>query len=138
MVVVYTAPGEVLLLRRRTPKNYWQSITGSLHWCERPAAAAYREVLEETGLRAARGALKRCGYDNRFAIIAPWRRRYAPRARFNLEHVYALQLARRRPVRLDPHEHTEFRWLGWEKAARTVASWTNRDAILRLRANTAC
>ncbi|MGD8932832.1 MAG: NUDIX domain-containing protein, partial [Chromatiales bacterium] len=42
LVVVYTAGGEVLLLRRTRPRDFWQSVTGSLHWGESPRQAARR------------------------------------------------------------------------------------------------
>ena len=51
LVVVHTAELEVLLLERAMRPGYWQSVTGSLDWPdEPPAAAAAREVLEETGI----------------------------------------------------------------------------------------
>jgi len=31
-MVIYTTAGEVLLLKRREPPDFWQSVTGSLHW----------------------------------------------------------------------------------------------------------
>jgi len=52
LVVVYTRAGEVLMLRRTSPRGFWQSVTGSLEWGELPAHAAARELYEETGLRA--------------------------------------------------------------------------------------
>ena len=48
LVVVFTDAGEVLLLRRAKPFDFWQSITGSLHADESHAQAARRELLEET------------------------------------------------------------------------------------------
>ena len=50
LVVIYTISGEVLLLERRQPAGFWQSVTGSLAWDEAPREAAIREVSEETGL----------------------------------------------------------------------------------------
>ena len=41
-MVIYTTGGEVLLLRRRQPDDFWQSVTGSLEWDEDPLAAAQR------------------------------------------------------------------------------------------------
>jgi len=130
--VIYTRAGEVLLLRRRTPAGYWQSVTGSLGWCERAAAAARRELFEETGLRPARGALQDVGWSSCFPIVPPWRSRYAPTTRYNCEHVYALELVRRRPVRLHAREHRAWCWLPWPQAAGKVASWTNREAIVQV------
>ncbi len=39
-----------MLLERRRPPGFWQSVTGSLEWGELADAAARREVIEETGI----------------------------------------------------------------------------------------
>ena len=48
LVLVYTAAGQVLLLRRIRPRGFWQSVTGSLRWGESRQRAARRELFEET------------------------------------------------------------------------------------------
>ncbi|HEU4924249.1 MAG TPA: NUDIX domain-containing protein, partial [Burkholderiales bacterium] len=58
LVVVHTAAMEVLLLERAARPGFWQSVTGSLDRPdEAPAAAAEREVREETGIELASGRL---------------------------------------------------------------------------------
>ena len=53
LVVIHTAQLEVLLLERALRSGYWQSVTGSLDRPGEPlAAAAAREVREETGIDA--------------------------------------------------------------------------------------
>ena len=128
LVVVYTNAREVLLMRRRRPRHFWQSVTGSLEWGETPAAAATRELAEETGL--ARGiVLHDCDLRFRFPVVPPWRRRYAPTVRENLEHVFDVQLPVRRSVKLAHREHAEYCWMPATDALARVTSWTNRQAI---------
>ena len=128
LVLVYTAAGEVLLLRRVHPRDFWQSVTGSLGWGESRQRAARRELFEETGLRAGRALQDwRCGV--RFPIVAPWRARYAPGTRYNREYWFALRLRRRAKIRLNPREHGEYRWLRRPQALRLASSWSNRRAI---------
>lgn len=130
LVLIYTAGGEVLLLERRQPAGYWQSVTGSLEWGEGAAAAALREVREETGLDVA-GRLVDCGYANRFDIIPAWRARYAPDVLSNIEYVFRVLYARRPAVRVNPAEHSRYQWLPREAALQCVSSATNREAIAR-------
>lgn len=127
LVVVYTRAGEVLMLRRREPPGFWQSVTGSLRWDEAPAEAARRELEEETGLDPS--GLEDCGRSNRYPIVPPWRRRYAPEAGENLEHVFRLGLEQACEIALNPREHVEYAWLTKAEAVRRAGSYTNREAI---------
>jgi len=133
LVVVHTTSLEVLLLERASRAGFWQSVTGSLDRMDEPlAAAAAREVAEETGIAAAAGTLTRWPAANTFEIYARWRQRFAPGVTHNTEHVFGLALAAPLPVRISPREHTAFAWLPWREAARKCFSWSNRDAILML------
>jgi dATP pyrophosphohydrolase len=133
LVVVHTSSLEVLLLERASRAGFWQSVTGSLDRMDEPlAAAAAREVAEETGITAAAGTLTRWPVANTFEIYARWRQRFAPGVTHNTEHVFALALAAPLPVRIAPQEHTAFAWLPWREAAQKCFSWSNRDAILML------
>jgi dihydroneopterin triphosphate diphosphatase len=128
LVVVYTRQEEVLMLRRTRPNGFWQSVTGSLRWGESPASAARRELYEETGIMAGDGLID-LQHSVTFPIISAWRERYAPSARTNREHWFALALTHRRQPHLQSDEHTEYVWLPKPRAARQASSWTNRDAI---------
>jgi dATP pyrophosphohydrolase len=130
LVLVYTLAGRVLLLRRRQPADFWQSVTGSLEWEESdPLGTAYRELREETGLQGV--VIEDCGIINRFPILPAWRSRYQPGVRDNTEYVFKTILPECLPIRLNPEEHGEYAWLERDAAATRVSSYTNRDAILR-------
>ena len=129
LVVVATRAGEALLLRRREPADFWQSVTGSLGWDEAPAAAAARELHEETGIVAAPRAT---GQVNRFPIAPAWCARYHPDDVENEEHVFVVHLQERVAVRLSPDEHAEYAWLDRNQALARASSWTDRAALKTL------
>lgn len=130
LVVICTAAGEALMLRRCMPEDFWQSVTGSLRDGETAMAAAAREVREETGIRTG-NRLEDMGVKNRYRVWPEWRHRYAPGIEYNIEHVLRLRLAARCAVRLNPPEHMEYRWLPAAEAATLAGSTTNADAIRR-------
>ncbi len=133
LVVVHTADLEVLLLERALRAGFWQSVTGSLDWADEPlAAAAAREVREETGIEPSSGRLEAWNAANTFEIYAHWRHRFAPGVTHNIEHVFGFALPRRLPVRVAPAEHVAFAWLPWREAEQKCFSWSNRDAIRML------
>jgi dATP pyrophosphohydrolase len=129
LVLVCTRAGEVLLMERTRPHGFWQSVTGSLRWGEQPAAAAARELAEETGLDLVGTRLQDLRRGERFPIVPPWRARYAPAVRYNTEHWFLLELPRRRTIHLNPAEHRQHRWLDAASAASRASSWTNRKLI---------
>jgi dATP pyrophosphohydrolase len=131
LVVVYTTARECLVLKRVMPADFWQSVTGTLGWDETAAAAAAREVREETGLDPS--GLRDSGQRRTFAILPAWRHRFAPDVHENLEHAWYLEIPDRVAVTLNPAEHSAHEWLPLEQAIARVSSWTNREALERLR-----
>lgn len=131
LVVVHTPALDCLLLERVAPAGFWQSVTGSLQWGETAAAAAAREVREETGLDPA--GIVDAGVARRFPILPEWRARFAADVTENVEHRMYLEVPAPMEVALDPAEHCRYAWLPVDEAARKVASWTNREALEALR-----
>jgi dATP pyrophosphohydrolase len=130
LIVIYTVDAEFLLIERRKPPGFWQSVTGSLEWGESPQHAAAREVLEETGISD--GELTDLHLSQTYEIWPSFGRVYAPGITHNLEHAFALRLAARVPVTLSAREHAQFLWLAAAEALAKVSSETNRAAIKRL------
>jgi dATP pyrophosphohydrolase len=131
LIVIYTDGGEYLLLERRRPPGYWQSVTGSLEWGEFADAAARREVIEETGIT--QGVLVNLQWTQVYEIMPAFGKVYAPGITRNLEHAFSLRLRQRMPVTLSESEHVQFRWASALDALASVSSSTNRNVISELR-----
>jgi dATP pyrophosphohydrolase len=131
LIVIYTEGGDFLLLERRRPPGYWQSVTGSLEWGELADAAARREVIEETGIT--QGVLVNLQWTQVYEILPAFGKRYAPGVTQNLEHAFSLRLPQCVPVTLSDTEHVQFRWVSALQALESVSSSTNRNVIAELR-----
>ena len=114
----------VLLLKTRPDRGaFWQPVTGSVEKGETLAAAARREAGEETGLSFS-GPLEPLDYsfsyekgDHQFE-----------------EHAFALRAdaigpESDGPVRLDPREHTEYRWLLPDEALAMTRFPSNQKGL---------
>ena len=131
LIVIYTDGGDYLMLERRRPAGFWQSVTGSLEWGEFADSAARREVLEETGIT--QGVLVNLQWTQVYEILPSFGKKYAPGIVRNLEHAFSLRLPRRVPVTLSESEHVQFRWTAGAEAAALASSSTNRAVIESLR-----
>jgi dATP pyrophosphohydrolase len=131
LVVVHTPRLDCLLLERVEPRGFWQSVTGTLLPAETPAECAARELQEETGLLPV--GLRDARVQRSFPILPAWRSRYAPGVDSNLEHQWYLEVPEVSAVRIEPKEHVAYLWLPVEAAIEKVVSWTNREALERLK-----
>lgn len=133
LVVVYADNADILLLKRRQPLQFWQSVTGSLESGESPIDAARREITEETGLTN-EGNFTDAGITRQFTIDPRWRDRYAAGVTENTEHEWHYQLPSAVDVSICDEEHSAFQWFTIEEAIESVWSWTNKEALQNLRA----
>lgn len=131
LIVIHTDGAEFLLLERRRPPGFWQSVTGSLEWGEHADRAARREVVEETGITE--GVLVNLQWTQVYEILPAFGKVYAPGITRNLEHAFSLRLAQRVPVTLSDSEHARWQWVSGSDAGRIVSSSTNRAVIEELR-----
>jgi dATP pyrophosphohydrolase len=131
LIVIHTDRKEFLILERRKPAGFWQSVTGSLEWGEMPDRAARREVIEETGIT--QGVLVNLQWTQVYEILPSFGKVYAPGVTLNLEHAFSLRLPSRIEVALSKNEHVRYRWASPGEALATVSSDTNRAVIADLR-----
>jgi dATP pyrophosphohydrolase len=131
LVVICTEALDALLIERADTAGFWQSVTGSLDDpAEDRAAAARREVAEETGIT--HGVLHDWRHAVAYDIYPHYRWRYAPGVTRNTEHWFALVLPERVPAVLNPREHVAQQWLPWHEAAARCRSESNAEALREL------
>jgi dATP pyrophosphohydrolase len=121
---------EYLLLRRaQRGEAFWQGVSGGLEGEETPAAAARRELREETGFAPARVEDLHYGYT--FPLADRWRDLYAPGVTELREQVFVADVTGQPEPVIDPGEHDAWRWCGLAEALRLLRWPDNREALRR-------
>jgi 8-oxo-dGTP pyrophosphatase MutT (NUDIX family) len=127
--VVVRRQGEYLVLKRSPQRHgYWHLVAGALEWDEEAAAAAARELREETGLEAEVRGLGGFAYD--LAGDPPdVRARFAPGTETVQVHAFLAEA----PAGWEPvldEEHETYRWCSAEDAVALLAYPEPRAAVL--------
>ena len=118
-LAVIDGAGRVLALERREQPGSWQLPQGGLDGGEEPAAAAWRELAEETGLTADDVELV-AELDEWLAYELPTEMRSAKTGRGQVQRWFAFRLRREVELRGDGKEAAGFAWMTMEAITEKV------------------
>jgi lipoyl(octanoyl) transferase len=127
--VTAVGPGQKVLLLRRSPDRggFWQQVTGRIEPGEEAAAAARRELREETGADLPVTPL---GYVHGFALSPTLAGRVGPGLRTGQETAFAASLPEGFEPRLSD-EHCEWGWFS-RQDAEALLPWAGLRRAVRL------
>ena len=128
LLIIFTTKFKVLLLKRKSKRNLWQSVTGSIELGEDPYDTALRELQEETGINKQKSDLIFDDLSHKFMIYSEWIDRYKESTYSNKEYIFSLKLNDEVSVKLS-REHSSYKWVDLNDAIHLVFSWTNKVAL---------
>ena len=128
LLIIFTTKFKVLLLKKNSKRDLWQSVTGSIELGEDPYDTALRELQEETGINKQRSDLIFDDLSHKFMIYSEWIDRYEESTYSNKEYIFSLKLNDEVSVKLS-REHSSYKWVDLNEAIHLVFSWTNKAAL---------
>ena len=128
LLIIFTKKFKVLLLKKNSKRDLWQSVTGSIELGEDPYDTALRELQEETGINKQRSDLIFDDLSHKFMIYSEWIDRYKESTYSNKEYIFSLKLNDEVSVKLSK-EHSSYKWVDLNEAIHLVFSWTNKAAL---------
>jgi len=128
LLIIFTTKFKVLLLKKNSKRDLWQSVTGSIELGEDPYDTALRELQEETGINKQRSDLIFDDLSHKFMIYSEWIDRYKESTYSNKEYIFSLKLNDEVSVKLS-REHSNYKWVDLNEAIHLVFSWTNKAAL---------
>ncbi len=121
---------EFLLLKRVESRGgFWQNVTGGVEGSESVVDAVYREVFEETGIRREDVIsfienVFECEFETeKFNDL------FGKRAIIK-SYDFGMQVSKDQKIRIDPKEHTEYKWATYEEALKLL-KWENNKKALK-------
>jgi len=128
LLIIFTTKFKVLLLKKNSKRDLWQSVTGSIELGENPYDTALRELQEETGINKQKSDLIFDDLSHKFMIYSEWIDRYEESTYSNKEYIFSLKLNDEVSVKLS-REHSSYKWVDLNDAIHLVFSWTNKAAL---------
>tara|TARA_B100000003_G_C10742552_1_gene295660 strand:- start:79 stop:525 length:447 start_codon:yes stop_codon:yes gene_type:complete len=128
LLIIFTTKFKVLLLKKNSKRDLWQSVTGSMELGENPYDTALRELQEETGINKQKSDLIFDDLSHKFMIYSEWIDRYEESTYSNKEYIFSLKLNNEVSVKLS-REHSSYKWVDLNDAIHLVFSWTNKAAL---------
>lgn len=128
LLIIFTTKFKVLLLKKNSKRDLWQSVTGSIELGEDPYDTALRELQEETGINKQKSDLIFDDLSHKFMIYSEWIDRYKESTYSNKEYIFSLKLNDEVSVELS-REHSSYKWVDLNDAIHLVFSWTNKAAL---------
>ncbi|HEY5610215.1 MAG TPA: lipoyl(octanoyl) transferase LipB, partial [Thermoanaerobaculia bacterium] len=128
-VIAHDGDRVLLLHRTKAAGAFWQPITGSIERGESEAAAARRELREETGHDA---EVVPMNLRQSFVIDGSFLNRENAHPVFADEVIYTARLDSSAHIVLDEEEHDRFGWFSFEEAYSLLRWSDDREALERL------
>jgi 8-oxo-dGTP pyrophosphatase MutT (NUDIX family)/uncharacterized HAD superfamily protein len=115
-----------LLLKRKKHWKGWEFPKGGIDEGESERSAVKREVFEETGLRPINGIVRRFNFRGKYL----YRRKFLDRGKMMGQSfvLYAAEV-RHGKVKIDKKEHSDYRWLGFREAMKTLTHENQKKAL---------
>ena len=131
LVKVLVHNGSRVLLLRRTPGRgaFWQPVTGRIEAGESAAAAARRELFEET---AVTGSPVPLPLRQSFLIDSSFVGAADTDLFFADETAFQARVPTENAIRPNPEEHDEARWFTFREACETIRWSDDREALEQL------
>ncbi len=113
------------LIIKRVPADgdFWQPLTESLEDGESIEECLRRGVKEELGLDNIKGVTERLW-------SFPWENK---KGEPNIDLVYGVEISESDEIKINPEEHSEYKWCGFDEAMSLLGKENNKNAFLHFK-----
>lgn len=113
------------LIIKRVPEDgdFWQPLTESLEDGESIEECLRRGVKEELGLDSIKGVTERFW-------SFPWENK---RGEPNIDLVYGVEISESSEIKINPEEHSEYKWCSFDEAIGLLGKENNKKAFFHFK-----